>query len=438
MKAKTANEKRVVELGVKLPPITNKQIQYAYNNLFKSYCYQSKKEFICFDCGHKWENEKSTLLALTDSCVCPNCGNKLNVQDSKARELRIKNYYSVITTCQEFQVVRNFTVLKACKANQPAEYSIKEVAQNWITPNGEVINYALQVAGLSRYYDQWIEDSKFEIRGEHRRYNINPIGIYPTKKVTEIIKRNGFKNKLYDITPVYLFSYILSDSIAETLLKANQISMLEYYIYDSSWKIKNYWKSICICIRNGYIIKDASMWIDYVETLSEAKKDVLNAKFVCPINLKKEHNLIIAKRQKQKEIEEKELNAKKEKERILKHEENLRVFNEIKSKFFGIEFSDSLIKVKVLESLEEYEEEGKKLFHCVFKRAYYGKPETLILSARINGEPIETIELSLTNFKVLQCRGYDNEDSEYHDKIMELVSNNVQKIRKRAVERIAA
>lgn len=438
MKAKTANERRVVELGAKLPPITNKQIQYAYNNLFKSYCYQSKKEFICFDCGHKWENEKSTLLALTDNCVCPNCGKKLNVNDSKSKQLNVKNYYSIITTCQEFQVVRNFTVLKTCKANQPAVYSITEVAQNWITPNGKVINYALQVVGCSRYYDQWIEDSKFKIRGEHRRFNINPIGIYPTKKVTNIIKRNGFKNKFYDLSPFDLFSYILSDSMAETLLKTNQIPMLQHYIYNSSSKIKKYWKSICICIRNSYIIKDADIWIDYVDTLLEAKMDILNAKFVCPINLKKEHNLIIAKRKKQREIEERELNVKREKERILKHEENIRVFNEIKRKFFGIEFSDSFINVKVLESLEEYEEEGEKLSHCVFERAYYGKPETLILSARMNGEPIETIELSLTDFEVLQCRGYDNENSKYHEKILELVNKNVQKIRKRAGEIIAA
>ena len=49
----------------------------------------------------------------------------------------------------------------------------------------------------------------------------------------------------------------------------------------------------------------------------------------------------------------------------------------------------------------------------------------MVLSARIDGERIETVELSLETFKVLQSRGICNGNSPYHDAIINLVQKNV-------------
>jgi hypothetical protein len=38
---------------------------------------------------------------------------------------------------------------------------------------------------------------------------------------------------------------------------------------------------------------------------------------------------------------------------------------------------------------------------------------------------METIEISLETLKVLQCRGYDNKDSEYHKKILFALEKNM-------------
>ena len=54
----------------------------------------------------------------------------------------------------------------------------------------------------------------------------------------------------------------------------------------------------------------------------------------------------------------------------------------------------------------------------------------LLLSARINNEPIETIELSLLNFKIIQARGYDNDSSPYHNEIINILNKNMRKISK--------
>ena len=66
--------------------------------------------------------------------------------------------------------------------------------------------------------------------------------------------------------------------------------------------------------------------------------------------------------------------------------------------------------------------------HCVFNMEYYTKPDSLVLSARDRaGNRIETIELSLTDFKVVQSRGICNRNTEYHDRIISLVNANAHK-----------
>ena len=67
--------------------------------------------------------------------------------------------------------------------------------------------------------------------------------------------------------------------------------------------------------------------------------------------------------------------------------------------------------------------------HCV--GGYHKRKDSLILSATIDGKRIETIEVSLKTFEVVQCRGVCNENSEYHDRIIALVNKNANLIRQR-------
>ena len=114
-----------------------------------------------------------------------------------------------------------------------------------------------------------------------------------------------------------------------------------------------------------------------------------------------------------------------------KASENEARFQALKAPFFGIAFTDGVIQVKVLESVQEYLEEGKVLHHCVFTNEYYLKKQSLILSARIDGKRIETIEVSLETMKVIQCRGLQNKNTEYHDRIIDLVNRNISQIQSR-------
>ena len=188
--------------------------------------------------------------------------------------------------------------------------------------------------------------------------------------------------------------------------------------------MEKYWASLKICFRNNYEINDVSIWCDYVDLLQFFNKDLHNARYICPADLTAEHDKYVTKKR--------EWHRQQEREKArLKALEDSQLFNELKSRFFGIQFSDGLIQVRVLESPEEVMQEGDALHHCVFANEYHLKPDTLLFSACVGEKRLETVELSLTQFKVLQSRGVCNKNTEYHDRIIKLVKKNIPLIKKR-------
>jgi hypothetical protein len=332
-------------------------------------------------------------------------------------------YFSIVTTSKQYQVIRFFFVKSRYKAGQAAEYSIYEVVQRWISPKGTTTTVA-RLRGMSMlYYDQWAEYSDMEVRKNNRlhAYDITPVCTYPRQRFIPELKRNGFNGDYHNILPYDLFTAILSDSRVETLLKAGQYAMLRHYIR-SSFDMERYWASVKICIRNGYTISDGSMWRDTIDLLRHFGKDTNSPKYVCLADLKAEHDKLVAKRNLQRERERTE----QQRQRAIEDEKN---YLKAKGIFFGLVFSDSLICIKVIESVKEMEEEGRMMHHCV--GGYHNKVNSLILSATIDGKRIETIEVSLKTLKVVQSRGVCNSNTEYHDRIIRLVEDNTELIRQR-------
>lgn len=71
------------------------------------------------------------------------------------------------------------------------------------------------------------------------------------------------------------------------------------------------------------------------------------------------------------------------------------------------------------------------MHHCIWTNSYYLKENSLILSATIDGQRIETVEVDLRTLKVVQSRGVCNSNTEYHDRIIALVESNAEQIRQR-------
>jgi hypothetical protein len=88
---------------------------------------------------------------------------------------------------------------------------------------------------------------------------------------------------------------------AETFLNQPNWLLVEYF-NSKEQQINRYWNSIKICIRNNYQIKDATIWFDTVRLLDHFDKDLLSTKYVCPDDLHKAHNKLVAKKRTQDEL----------------------------------------------------------------------------------------------------------------------------------------
>ncbi len=427
MKPKNKFQQRVVEASKTLPTLTQKQIQWGYDNAIEHIGRRTEKGIItCTKCGHLWQGAGYLVATLTD-CNCPNCKAKLTVKTTKKRVFNGSYYMTIITAHKGYQVLRTIMLKYFSKVGEQAKYSYCEVMQRWIAPNGKHATLAIlrQTMGTC-YIDSWIFGTPLELRSENtnNKFYINvydKIGIgevYPRQKLIPELKRTGIKKQLFKQKPFDVYRTLLTDSRMETLLKTEHTKLFELFLKDKSRKIEDYWASICICNRNGYKIKDAILWCDYIDMLRFFGKDLHNAKYVCPTDLKTEHDRYVIKKAKADAQAELEKQLEKEAE-----------FREAKAKFFGLAFSDGLISIRVLESVAEIILEGKLMHHCV--GGYHSKTDSLILSAYVDGQKIETIEVSLSQLRVIQSRGVCNKNTEYHDRIVNLVNQNIPLIEKR-------
>ena len=424
MKPKTILQKEIVKLSAQLPVISEKQVSWFHENMTK-YAARSRNSLYCLECGHKWFDPfvmGSKLLG----CTCPNCLVELKMKDAYTPHFSENMYCSAVTTKGNKQVVRMIYMQKYYSKREAAKYFHNEVMQHWIEPSGKITTLSGKVNSMSGYYDNWVWGSKLEVRCEssnlRARVDINSYCTYPKMSIVPVLKRNGFSGQFYHFSPHRLFQLILSNNKAETLLKTGQIHLLES-MYVNSKRITDYWKSICICIRNNYTIFDTSMWFDYLGFLEYFQKDLFNPKYICPDNLKTPHDELLAKKQK--------IQAEKSRiDTLRKSVEIQKIYTKEKRKFFGLEFIKGNISVNPLKTIAEFYDEGEFMNHCVFHSGYYKKKNSLILSAKINDTPVETIEISLKPLKIIQARGTGNEITEFHDEIMEIVNSNLYQISK--------
>lgn len=421
MKPRNLKEKHIVELNGRLRPLTTPQMNWALNSTINHYGYRLKSGMCtCMKCGHEWLETRNGI------CLCPECGTRIEIKDTKERVIRDKSYFNVITTMEGYQVVRMFLMIVEMRKGMKANPAYLEIGSYWIDSNGKITIVGLQRT-LGHYIDCFAFGSPLEIRRDNEAFQrISDEWVYPRIKVTDTIKRNGFKDSCHHIHPVTMFQELLTNPKAETLMKANEIELLRYLCARPTYKadIDTYWSTIKVANRNGYKVKDSQMWMDYIKMLERCGTDIQSPKYICPANLKEEHDRYMRKVH---ILEDK----KKRAEDIRKAQEREASFKEQKEKFFGIRINDGEIEVKVLESVEEYRQEAESQHICLFSAAYDQRESSLILSARIDGRIIETIEVDLRTLRVIQSRGVCNKNTDYHDRIINLINANAHLIKER-------
>lgn len=413
MKPKNDKQRRIVELSATLPPMTERQLAYASRHCFSHKAVKRSKGYYCTHCGGVMKSAEKK---------CPHCGYRLEPIETRTRKMRDYDYYGIVIRCQEYQVIRIFMVHVDISVGEKAQYSEYEVIQQWIDPKG-TCTYMAILRGMGYYIDKWSYGSRLEIsnRNQYGAYDPNPT-LYPYMSVIPEIKRNGFNGNFYGIDPNSFFCAILSNNKIESLLKMGQIELFREAVRSTS--VLEYWQSMLICQRHGYIVKDGENWRDMMGLLKRLGKDTHSPKYIMPADIKVAHDHWLRKVQfvDKKEKLERELREAAQKEIA---------FRELKGKFFGVVVTDNEITIKVLESVREHIIEGTELHHCVGQCNYAMRSNSLILSATVNGERTETIEIDLDSMTIQQCRGLQNHPSEYHDRIVNLMKNNIHQIKKR-------
>lgn len=441
MKPTKKRQKEVAALMKKLPPISERQKEWAKKQ-FSPKGYKLKDEIWCNCCGRVFTEKIPELcisLEVGNKHVCPHCGKKLKIENCRAKKKQERGLMTIVTTCGGWQVLRHVEVMKYMYKVPVGvnvdhiHYAMCEVLQEWINEKGEREIVARSINAFC-YKEAFAWTSKLSLKKERydKRYLYAIEGnIYPIKKVLPILKRNGFKymegrnSRLSDI-----FIHLLTDSRFETLMKAGYTELADYCL--GRYLTDDIWASAKIAIRNHYQVKEPSLWVDMINAMSELGADIRNRKYVCPQDLRAEHDKWMKALSRKQERDRREADQRKLEAEIEKAKAWEKRYKEEKERYFDVMIEGNGIIVTPIPSVEAMREEAAAMHHCVFTHEYYKRPDSLILSARDQkGKRVETIEVNLTVLKIVQCYGVCNTFTEHHQEILDLVNDNMWRIRER-------
>ena len=420
MRPRTKLQKQVAVLFPKMRPLTEAQRRWADEKCFGNMGYLCGHKVWCERCGHVFGIDNPTHSQIIGE-VCPECGREPKVELSRCRKKRRDSSFSIITTCKGFQVLRFFEATIHARKGMPADVYLNELFQNWIAPDGRDVVVGRSLESVN--YNLRFTYSPFEvIESSHpEAYAMEGIYLYPRMSIIPELRLRGWVPdwKGRTVTHYRFMKALLTYPKVETLIKAGQYTLAEnaaqYGIPDDIWP------SVRICIRRGYIVKDAGTWRDMVYILIRLGKDVRNHIYVCPENLKESHDKWDARL--------KEIEARKEREAVLRDlAEKDSVYKARMGSVLGMTLSDGNLTITPLQSVTEFYEEGKVMHHCVYNAEYYKRPHCLIMTARVDGERMETVEVDTRSGTVIQSRGKFNKNTTWHDTIVTLVNREMTRI----------
>lgn len=430
----------------KLPPISERQKEWAKEHCFKPKGYKLKDKVWCNCCGRMFSADMPPLgvsLKVYDKFMCPHCGKMIDIENSRASKKEEKALMTIVTTCGGWQVLRHVEVMKymykvLVGVNMDhIHYAMCEVLQEWINEKGEREIVARSINAFC-YREAFEWTSKLSLKKERydRQYLYAIEGnIYPIKRILPIIRRNGFK--YFDdmkSTLSTLFIGLLTNPKLETMMKSKQYALADYCM---GKYVDNIWPSIKIVIRNRYMVREPALWTDMVKAMNELGADSRNRQYVCPQDLRAEHDKWMKALNRKRERERREADQRKLEAEIEKAKAWEQRYKEEKERYFGVVIEGNGIIVTPIPSVEAMREEGAAMHHCVFTNGYYKKPDSLILSARDQeGKRVETIEVNLTVLKIAQCYGACNQLTERHQEIIDLMEANMGEIARRRNQRI--
>lgn len=433
MKKKIYNE--IMTLQKRLRPLTAAQVNYAHSHYSKVAYYNSRHALWCQCCG-AYEQSAPEFIKLDAELggQCPYCGTKIAVERRIGKRFVEKYYSTYATHIAGWQVFRTFLAERHNNRGQSTTYELNEVYQHWIDIEGKeyILSVGYTRSGWSG--EQWYFNTPLEKPRKHNatytgQYNLLDMFdiagnyIYPRSSFSLMLRRNGWSNSFLSdawLSAAEVCKALLSSRKMETIAKTQPKLF--------TWIVKNdvkefYFHAVKICNRNNYLIDEPDLWLDYLADLTRLNLDTHNRYYVCPANVGDAHE---ATQQRLYRLRQKE-KAEELRKNICKLEE---AYSKHIAPYIDIVLCQDDIVITPLRTVQDVFDEGEAMHHCVFENEYYKKPDTLLLSARDKeGNRIETIEINIKTLQVLQSRGHYNKNTDYHNRIIELVNSNMYRIR---------
>lgn len=104
-------------------------------------------------------------------------------------------YFTVMTACEGYQVMRSVVVRCTMKVGSPAVYDWAEVMQRWIAADGTYVNFArLRQTFNTMYFDLWLFRTALILRQWNAIYDRVYSGtVCPYMSIIPELRRRGLK-----------------------------------------------------------------------------------------------------------------------------------------------------------------------------------------------------------------------------------------------------
>jgi hypothetical protein len=360
-------------------------------------------------------------------------------------------HFLVVTTKGDWQVIRHFYLYASFKYRKLFKCDYLECMQQWYKDGKYVFMCLNRQMGYCN--DAWCQGQQMSIKKDFNHcYTLSDPRDLGYQHVIYVNVQDRFSYLPADnetsLRVDMMFRAVNTNPFWETVIRKDP-KMFKWCESGGFTEDKEMTAAVKIAMRYKYDFQSPE-WSDLVRMLKYLGKDLHNPYYVCPRDLNAMHDeinvLATNKRKREREKREAVQRILRERRQLRWQEEAARRLEEKKEReqlaivsypkkrkvFFGLVIEGKGIEIRVLKSVQEFMEEGAAMNHCVYGNGYYdlnNHPNSLIMSARKDGERVETIEVNLKDYVVVQSRGKHNQLTPYHDTILELVNGNMDKIR---------
>lgn len=447
----TKIEQEIAELYNLLCPISNEEYAHAEQLFWKGHYHYTTptgiEKAICIDCGHRFVINKDD-----NHHTCPKCGaeREINEYQIRSNSKKLITYYRTTDVVNDWYVLRHYFV-GSYVGKECITKSIDEVMQVWFTfRRGKIIRRIIAKDVATFSYDNYLlySDMRFRRLSNLGYYNQGRYDVscdtYPSTIIPQWAKECGWTKVDNNIGDIYQFLYSLLsarhqikkngyNADVERYYKMGQVFVAGYLSAHNCYMDDEVKSAIKVAHRHGIIIKDYTLFRDYINDLKYLGMDYHNPKYVAieGEELKKEHNRLSERVRIIRERIAEEERRKKEHERLMREKEFIEKYATKMAFFANFMINNGNITIKPIMNVDDVKAEGENMKHCVFSMGYYKKDNVLLLSAvDINGNRLETIEYNMDSMKIVQHRGKCNSQTEWGNTICTMIESKKSKINK--------